>query len=66
MHGRKRLLTADPTKWKKNKTKKLRMLGKPYVGYSRSKDGVVKHDKPKKREISFTFLCFKGMFKKQN
>lgn len=42
--GRVRKIISDPQSWSKNKTKLLRMQGKPYVGYSRSREGVVKHD----------------------
>ncbi|KAJ8930507.1 hypothetical protein NQ314_016691 [Rhamnusium bicolor] len=40
--GRKKV--ADPETWGKNVNKKMRMLGKDYIGYKRTKDGVVKHD----------------------
>ncbi|XP_074031390.1 uncharacterized protein [Leptinotarsa decemlineata] len=42
---KKRKKVADPEAWKKNVNKRKRMLGQKYTGYSRTKDGIVKHDK---------------------
>ncbi|XP_074034009.1 uncharacterized protein [Leptinotarsa decemlineata] len=42
---KKRKKVADPEAWEKNVNKRKRMLGQKYTGYSRTKDGIVKHDK---------------------
>lgn len=42
----KRKRVADPEKWKKNRSKALRMKGQEYLGYSTEK-GTVKHNKPR-------------------
>lgn len=47
----KRKKMADPETWEKNVNKKKRMLGKDYVGYTRTKDGVVKHDMKRSERI---------------
>lgn len=48
MEGRKRNIRREPNEWTKNQTKKLRMEGKEYIGYSRSKNtGKVKHNVPR-------------------
>lgn len=43
MEGRKRSINPKVENWAKNKTKKLRMEGKAYIGYNRAKDGKVTH-----------------------
>lgn len=54
---KKRMKTSIPQTWEKNKTKKLRMEGKKYDGYQRSKQGVVKRgiSRPE-RKISVTCI----------
>lgn len=42
--GRKRRHEADPSTWKKNKNKRLRMQGKEYLGYRKPKHEKLSHD----------------------
>lgn len=46
LKGRKRSIRRQEEKWGKNKTKRQRMEGKPYMGYSR-KDGKVSYNIPR-------------------
>lgn len=40
---------TDSKSWDKNINKTKRMMGEEYIGYTRSKDGVVKHNIKRKR-----------------
>lgn len=42
--NKKRRKKAAPEMWDKNQNKKKRMKGEEYIGYTRSKDGVVEHN----------------------
>ncbi|XP_072382261.1 uncharacterized protein [Diabrotica undecimpunctata] len=45
--GRKRRNAADPSQWKRNKNKKLRMEGKPYLGFMKGQTGKYEQLKQK-------------------
>ena len=47
LEGRKRSIKRQEDKWGKNKTKRQRMEGQPYMGYSRNKDGKVSYNIPR-------------------
>lgn len=49
--GRKRKSKADKNEWKRIKNAQLRMRGKEYIGYSRGKDKIIKHNVIRKARV---------------
>lgn len=54
-NGKRRKLRM-PNEWRKNKNKKLRMMGENYMGYSKSTTGTIKHN-VERNARTLKFLC---------
>ncbi|CAH1106749.1 unnamed protein product [Psylliodes chrysocephalus] len=60
---RKRKKVAIPEEWDKNINKKKRMLGQKYVGYTRNKDGTIKHNIEREQDFKTKAEVF-NLYKK--